>query len=511
MNNNDKLITNIFQEETPKPGLVPPFLAAILSLIIPGLGQVLSRAIRRGLLLLFSLATIVGLMIWRINLTARRDTGFIAKITKSFHLEPIILILAVLIVVLYFWIGLDAYVIAKRSKSSPLGLFFFIIVVFFFLGWQIGQIDPVALVTGADDAAPVVKSIAWPWEAAIDIPKDIVKTSAKIQVPCSDIQAPPPQSEPLEDEPYLVADPTCGDLSEQQKASGSLIKLKGYNFNPDLEIEMWWKDHLINVFRHRQEGAYLKLMPDEDGSFEIEITIPYAIIPDQIEEIGYVIWDVQGWQTVGVGEWEFSGELKLIVEKMIETIFIGMMATFFGVILAVPVSFLAARNLMSASKFTIFIYFIVRGILNIIRSIEPLIWAIIFVIIVGLGPFAGILALTVHSIAALGKLYSESIESIDTGPIEAIHATGANWLQTVVFAVIPQIIPPFVSFTIYRWDINIRMSTIVGFVGGGGIGFLLAQFIRLLVYRPAGICVWFIAVTVAILDYVSAEIRARFV
>ena len=127
------------------------------------------------------------------------------------------------------------------------------------------------------------------------------------------------------------------------------------------------------------------------------------------------------------------------------------------------------------------------------------------------GPFAGILALTLHSMAALGKLYSESIESIDPGPIEAVQATGANWLQVVMYAVVPQVIPPFVSFTIYRWDINIRMSTIIGFVGGGGIGFLLAQWIRLLDYSAAGIAVWFIAITVAILDYVSAEIRARFV
>jgi len=187
------------------------------------------------------------------------------------------------------------------------------------------------------------------------------------------------------------------------------------------------------------------------------------------------------------------------------------MATLFGIVLALPVSFLAARNLMSGSTFSLAIYYITRTILNIIRSIEPLIWAIIAVIVVGLGPFAGILALTLHSLASLAKLYSEAIESIDPGPIEAIQATGANWLQTVMYAVVPQIIPPFVSFTIYRWDINIRMSTIIGFVGGGGIGFLLAQWIRLLDYSAAGIAVWFIAITVAILDYVSAEIRNRFV
>jgi phosphonate transport system permease protein len=224
-----------------------------------------------------------------------------------------------------------------------------------------------------------------------------------------------------------------------------------------------------------------------------------------------MIWQVSAQQVSSVGKGRPSTELKLAIEKITETIFIGMMATFLGVILAIPVSFIAARNLMSANRLTVAIYYAARGVLNIVRSIEPLIWAIIFVIIVGLGPFAGILALTVHSIAALGKLYSEAIESIDPGPIEAIQATGANWLQTVIFAVIPQVIPPFVSFTIYRWDINIRMSTIIGFVGGGGIGFLLAQWIRLLDYRAAGIAVWFIAITVAILDYVSAEIRQRFV
>jgi len=165
---------------------------------------------------------------------------------------------------------------------------------------------------------------------------------------------------------------------------------------------------------------------------------------------------------------------------------------------------------MSGSKITMAIYYITRTILNIIRAIEPLIWALIAVVWVGLGPFAGIVALTIHSIAALGKLYSEAIEGIDPGPIEAIQATGATKLQTIMFAVVPQMIPPFVSFTIYRWDINVRMSTVIGMVGGGGIGFLLVQYIRLLDYKAAGIAAGVIAVTVAILDYVRAEIRARF-
>lgn len=150
-----------------------------------------------------------------------------------------------------------------------------------------------------------------------------------------------------------------------------------------------------------------------------------------------------------------------------------------------------------------------RTTLNIVRSIEPLIMGLVFVIWVGIGPFAGVLALTLHSIAALGKLYSEQIENIDPGPIEALESTGANQLQTIIYAVVPQIVPPYIAFTMYRWDINVRMSTIIGFVGGGGIGLLLQQQINLLRYRDAGVAVLAIAVVVSVLDYASAYIRER--
>lgn len=157
------------------------------------------------------------------------------------------------------------------------------------------------------------------------------------------------------------------------------------------------------------------------------------------------------------------------------------------------------------------VYNTTRTILNALRSIEPLIMGIVFVIWVGVGPFAGVLALTLHSIAALGKLYSEQVENIDAGPIEAIQSTGANRLQTIVYAVWPQIVPPYIAFTMYRWDINVRMSTIIGFVGGGGIGFLLQQQINLLRYNQAGVAVLAIAIVVSVLDYASAAIRERLV
>jgi len=166
---------------------------------------------------------------------------------------------------------------------------------------------------------------------------------------------------------------------------------------------------------------------------------------------------------------------------------------------------------MSVNPISMTVYYIVRTILNILRSVEPLIMAIIFVVWVGLGPFAGVLALAVHSIAALGKLYSEVVESIDPGPIEAVTSTGANRLQTIVYTVIPQIVPPYLAFTIYRWDINVRMSTIIGFVGGGGLGYLLQQWIRLLMYKEAGAAVWAIVIIVAIMDLASAKAREKMI
>ena len=156
------------------------------------------------------------------------------------------------------------------------------------------------------------------------------------------------------------------------------------------------------------------------------------------------------------------------------------------------------------------VYYVSRTVFNTLRSIEPLVMAIVFVIWVGLGPFAGALALGLHTVAALSKLYSEQVESINQGPLEAIRATGATRLQTVVYGVVPQIVAPYISFTMYRWDINVRMSTIIGFVGGGGIGFLLQQNIGLLNYRAAAAQMLAIAIVVATMDYLSSRLRERF-
>jgi phosphonate ABC transporter permease subunit PhnE len=157
------------------------------------------------------------------------------------------------------------------------------------------------------------------------------------------------------------------------------------------------------------------------------------------------------------------------------------------------------------------LYTLTRTFLNSLRSVEAVIMAIVFVIAVGIGPFAGVLALGLHTIVSLAKLYSEQVESILPGPLEAVEATGANRLQTIIYAVIPQIVPPYISYTMYRWDINVRMSTIIGIVGGGGIGFLLVQNINLLNYRAASAQMIAIAVVVSAMDYLSSVMREKYV
>ena len=192
---------------------------------------------------------------------------------------------------------------------------------------------------------------------------------------------------------------------------------------------------------------------------------------------------------------------------MIETIYIALVATLISIPPTLFISFFTARNLMKENKFTFFIYYVLRIILNFVRSIEPLIWAIIFSVWVGIGPFAGMIALLVHTIAGNAKLYSEAIESIELGPVEAISATGANKIQVVWHAVVPQIVLPFLSFTIYRWDINVRMATIIGLVGGGGIGTMLMQYQGLAKWHEVGLIVLMIAFVVWVMDFISAKIR----
>jgi len=203
--------------------------------------------------------------------------------------------------------------------------------------------------------------------------------------------------------------------------------------------------------------------------------------------------------------------LETVTRQMLTTIFQALLATTFGALVAIPFSFLAARNLTGRSRLSVWIYYLARSTFNVLRSIEALLYVAIFVFWVGIGTFAGSLALAITSFALIGKLFADAIENIDTGPMEAITATGATRLQAIVYAILPQIVPPFISYAIYQWDINVRMATIIGFAGGGGIGLLLNSYFGLLQYHKAGTIVLFIVVVVALMDFASAKLREKLV
>jgi phosphonate transport system permease protein len=155
------------------------------------------------------------------------------------------------------------------------------------------------------------------------------------------------------------------------------------------------------------------------------------------------------------------------------------------------------------------VYFLTRLLFNVLRAFEPVLLAVLFVLMVGIGPFPGVLALALHSVGMLGKLFSEAIEGIDSGPVEAIQACGGNRFQVIWYGILPQVAPAFLAFAIYRWDINIRMSIVLGIVGAGGIGFMLLQYMNLLQYSKVATAFIIILVVVTALDYASAWLRTR--
>ncbi len=286
-------------------------------------------------------------------------------------------------------------------------------------------------------------------------------------------------------------------LSTNSGQIGNAIGVSGKGFRSNETGRIIWVNSI------EQEYPLGLFKTDAGGNFRSDIIVP-PIARGDVQKIQTIL----EWRT---GRWWFSDTLKLTIEKIVETVFLALMATTFAVLIAVPMSFLGARNIMSSHPTNTVIYYFVRTIFNGLRSVEPLIMAILFAVWVGIGPFAGVLALTVHSIAALGKLFSEQVENIDVGPVEAATATGATPMQVVLFAVVPQIFSQFLALSFYRWDINVRMSTIIGFVGGGGIGFLLQQWINLLQYNQAGTALLAIAAVIITLDMVSARLRGKFI
>ncbi|MET3683394.1 phosphonate transport system permease protein [Alkalibacillus flavidus] len=202
--------------------------------------------------------------------------------------------------------------------------------------------------------------------------------------------------------------------------------------------------------------------------------------------------------------WARAGE---VIEKMIETVFIAYVGSLAAAILAVPLGFLAAINMTNNR----FLSTVGKWILSAVRAFPEIILAIMFVVVVGPNPFAGILAIAIGSTGMLGKLYAEVLESIDMNVVEAMQANGANKIQIMFHGIIPQVIPEFLSYAIYRFEIDVRASTILGYVGAGGIGTMIFFAYSNRNWSDMGMILLVIIVVVTLIDYGSTYIRKRIV
>ena len=199
------------------------------------------------------------------------------------------------------------------------------------------------------------------------------------------------------------------------------------------------------------------------------------------------------------------GMLERLWAPALETLQIAVWGTLLSVLLALPLSFIAASNLHSWH----WLRRATRQFLNVVRSINELILALVFVSAVGLGPFPGVLALALHGMGMLGKFFAESIEEIDDGPLQALRSAGASQLQVIAFGVIPQAITAWIAVVLYRFEVNLRSATVLGMVGAGGLGFELVSSLKLFRYQETATCIVVITVMVIAADLISNHLRRR--
>lgn len=242
-----------------------------------------------------------------------------------------------------------------------------------------------------------------------------------------------------------------------------------------------------------------------DGSREWRWIIP-AGLPRLGEYIAQTLPSLS-WDTLGrdIGEWFWRWQtwLKLLVE----TILIAFMATTFGVVGGFLLSFPAARNLAPNR----WVLWICRRYLEIARTVPELVWALIFVFCFSVGPMAGVLAVGLHSTGALGKLYSEVNENIDMRPLEGVTAAGGSWFDKIRYGAVPQVLPNIISYTLLRFEINVRASSIIGYVGAGGLGQEIRTAMSFQEYTDLSALFLIIFATVALIDYLSEKLRHRII
>ncbi|MEN6356303.1 MAG: phosphonate ABC transporter, permease protein PhnE [Armatimonadota bacterium] len=440
-----------------------PILASVLSALIPGLGQIYAGKLTRGISLFVGLAAQAALFY---GVGAPWLAGWMALI--------------------WLWNIWDARCLAKGIAASAAGPVILILLLNFVAAWKVTDIHVPSL-------QPEQRSVIGNIVSGLGNPDFVSRKTRHLSATTKYIVVGPGAPESVE-QPVVKSGEPVITISPSMVKKAESITVTGKNFAPNSKgslILLGADEMPVGVFH-----------TDRNGRFEKTFVNPRYIPGDYF---------VQAQMDVPTGGWSLSSTLKDAAPRMFETIYLAFIGTALSLIFALPLSFLGARNLMSGNALLKAIYGIVRGLFSVLRSVEVLIIAVIAVAAVGIGPFAGVLALAIHGIGALGKLYSEAIESIEHGPIEAIRSTGASDLQVIVYAVVPQVVPQFIAFTLYRWDINVRMATVIGLVGGGGIGYQLIQYMNLLQWRQAATAIWLIAGVVMLMDYASAVIREKIV
>jgi phosphonate transport system permease protein len=196
-------------------------------------------------------------------------------------------------------------------------------------------------------------------------------------------------------------------------------------------------------------------------------------------------------------------EWRIYLDEMLITLHIAVWGTALGVVCAIPFGLLSSSNLVPR-----WVYQPVRRVMDACRAINEMVFAMLFIVAVGLGPFAGVLALWIHTTGTLAKLYSEAVEAIDPRPVEGVRGTGAHVLEEILYGVIPQVLPLWISFSLYRFESNVRSASVVGMVGAGGIGVVLYEVIRSFQYAQTCAVLIILIVFVSVIDLLSARIRA---
>lgn len=221
---------------------------------------------------------------------------------------------------------------------------------------------------------------------------------------------------------------------------------------------------------------------------------------DLLRDAGNMARYASGFLPPDFGEWQYY------LNELVVTLQIALWGTALAIVCSVPLALLAAGNLTPW-----WVHQPVRRVLDTFRSINEMVFALLFVVAVGLGPFAGVLALWVHTTGILAKLFSEAVETIDPQPVEGIRATGAHPLAEIVFGVIPQVLPLWISYGLYRFESNVRSASVVGMVGAGGIGMVLWDVIRGFQYAQTAAVLVMLVVSVSVIDLVSAQLRKRLI